>query len=151
MLRRRSQQQLWYFKVQHLSLIIQYKLFFYYSQTLSVLDQWNYCLWLQADEYYLFSWWMSCLCISSYISNKPNPNQLSNNVKPALVNGAAGTVGTVGTAGTAVPGPPGSVPTPGLGRACESCYSKSFCCVLLLRKCSSYCYLCPDVRVLSPP
>ncbi|XP_019204380.1 metastasis-associated protein MTA1 isoform X2 [Oreochromis niloticus] len=54
--------------------------------------------------------------------NKPNPNQLSNNVKPALVNGAAGTAGTVGTAGTAVPGPPGSVPTPGLGRACESCY-----------------------------
>ncbi|XP_035766951.1 metastasis-associated protein MTA1 [Neolamprologus brichardi] len=32
---------------------------------------------------------------------------------------------TVGTAGTAVPGPPGSVPTPGLGRACESCYTSS--------------------------
>uniref|UniRef100_A0A3Q0SKP0 Metastasis associated 1 n=1 Tax=Amphilophus citrinellus TaxID=61819 RepID=A0A3Q0SKP0_AMPCI len=48
--------------------------------------------------------------------NKPNPNQLSNNIKPALVNGAAGTV---------VPGPPGSVLTPGLGRACESCYTSS--------------------------
>uniref|UniRef100_A0A668AX86 Metastasis associated 1 n=1 Tax=Myripristis murdjan TaxID=586833 RepID=A0A668AX86_9TELE len=46
--------------------------------------------------------------------NKPNPNQLSNSVKPALVNGAAG---------TGVPGPPGQ--TPGLGRACESCYSNS--------------------------
>ncbi|XP_023286556.1 metastasis-associated protein MTA1 isoform X1 [Seriola lalandi dorsalis] len=46
--------------------------------------------------------------------NKPNPNQLSNNVKPALMNGAAG---------AGVPGPPGSAPTPGLGRACESCYS----------------------------
>uniref|UniRef100_A0A3Q4H2C3 Metastasis associated 1 n=1 Tax=Neolamprologus brichardi TaxID=32507 RepID=A0A3Q4H2C3_NEOBR len=31
----------------------------------------------------------------------------------------------LGTAGTAVPGPPGSVPTPGLGRACESCYTSS--------------------------
>uniref|UniRef100_A0A3Q1BJC6 Metastasis associated 1 n=1 Tax=Amphiprion ocellaris TaxID=80972 RepID=A0A3Q1BJC6_AMPOC len=49
-------------------------------------------------------------------SNKPNPNQLSNNVKPALVNGAAG---------AGIPGPPGSVPTPGLGRACESCYTSS--------------------------
>nr|XP_019953784.1 PREDICTED: metastasis-associated protein MTA1 [Paralichthys olivaceus] len=48
--------------------------------------------------------------------NKPNPNQLSNNVKPPLVNGAA-------VAG--VPGPPGSVQTPGLGRACESCYTSS--------------------------
>ncbi|XP_049917678.1 metastasis-associated protein MTA1 isoform X4 [Epinephelus moara] len=49
--------------------------------------------------------------------NKPNPNQLSNNVKPALVNGAA-------VAG--VPGPPGSAQqTPGLGRACESCYTSS--------------------------
>ncbi|XP_055014783.1 metastasis-associated protein MTA1 isoform X2 [Boleophthalmus pectinirostris] len=40
--------------------------------------------------------------------NKPNPNQLSNSVKP-LVNGA------------------GSAPpqTPGLGRACESCYTSS--------------------------
>uniref|UniRef100_A0A672J9G6 Metastasis associated 1 n=1 Tax=Salarias fasciatus TaxID=181472 RepID=A0A672J9G6_SALFA len=51
--------------------------------------------------------------------NKPNPNQLSNNVKPALVNGAAA------AAAAAVPGPPGSVPTPGLGRACESCYTSS--------------------------
>lgn len=57
------------------------------------------------------------LCFSS---NKPNPNQLSNNVKPALVNGAAGAA--------AVPGPPGSGQTPGLGRACESCYSKSHVC-----------------------
>lgn len=48
--------------------------------------------------------------------NKPNPNQLSNNVKPALVNGAAGAV---------VPGAPGSGQTPGLGRACESCYTSS--------------------------
>lgn len=55
--------------------------------------------------------------------NKPNPNQLSNNVKPALVNGAAGAVGAAGAA--PVPGPPGSVPTPGLGRACESCYTSS--------------------------
>uniref|UniRef100_A0A3B4AZY6 Uncharacterized protein n=1 Tax=Periophthalmus magnuspinnatus TaxID=409849 RepID=A0A3B4AZY6_9GOBI len=38
--------------------------------------------------------------------NKPNPNQLSNSVKP-LVNGA----------GTTAP------QTPGLGRACESCYT----------------------------
>nr|XP_020463642.1 metastasis-associated protein MTA1 [Monopterus albus] len=48
--------------------------------------------------------------------NKPNPNQLSNNVKTTLVNGAAG-------AGT--PGAPGSAQTPGLGRACESCYTSS--------------------------
>ncbi|KAK2826530.1 hypothetical protein Q5P01_020744 [Channa striata] len=48
--------------------------------------------------------------------NKPNPNQLSNNVKPTLVNGAAG---------AGVPGPPGSGQTPTLGRACESCYSSS--------------------------
>uniref|UniRef100_A0A8C5GHZ4 Metastasis associated 1 n=1 Tax=Gouania willdenowi TaxID=441366 RepID=A0A8C5GHZ4_GOUWI len=57
--------------------------------------------------------------------NKPNPNQLTNNAKPALVNG---------TAGAAAPGPPGppgapglpcSVLTPGLGRACESCYTSS--------------------------
>uniref|UniRef100_A0A672J9F4 Metastasis associated 1 n=1 Tax=Salarias fasciatus TaxID=181472 RepID=A0A672J9F4_SALFA len=50
--------------------------------------------------------------------NKPNPNQLSNNVKPALVNGAAGAAAAAATATTAaaaaaVPGPPGSVPTPG--------------------------------------
>ncbi|KAL7380543.1 hypothetical protein ABVT39_019423 [Epinephelus coioides] len=52
--------------------------------------------------------------------NKPNPNQLSNNVKPALVNGAA----VAGVPG--VPGPPGSAQqTPGLGRACESCYTSS--------------------------
>uniref|UniRef100_A0A3P8V9F0 Metastasis associated 1 n=1 Tax=Cynoglossus semilaevis TaxID=244447 RepID=A0A3P8V9F0_CYNSE len=38
--------------------------------------------------------------------NKPNPNQLSNNVKAALVNGAAAA-------------------TPGLGRACESCYTST--------------------------
>ncbi|KAM7376176.1 hypothetical protein PAMP_005921 [Pampus punctatissimus] len=48
--------------------------------------------------------------------NKPNPNQLSNNVKPPLVNGAAG---------AAVPAPPGQGQTPGLGRACESCYTSS--------------------------
>uniref|UniRef100_A0A8C7XZP4 Metastasis associated 1 n=1 Tax=Oryzias sinensis TaxID=183150 RepID=A0A8C7XZP4_9TELE len=48
--------------------------------------------------------------------NKPNPNQLSNNVKPALLNGAV--------AG-GVPGPPGSGQIPGLGRACESCYTSS--------------------------
>ncbi|XP_028994135.1 metastasis-associated protein MTA1 [Betta splendens] len=48
--------------------------------------------------------------------NKPNPNQLSNSVKPALVNGAAG---------AAVPAPPGPGPTPVLGRACESCYTTS--------------------------
>uniref|UniRef100_A0A8C5GTB8 Metastasis associated 1 n=1 Tax=Gouania willdenowi TaxID=441366 RepID=A0A8C5GTB8_GOUWI len=45
--------------------------------------------------------------------NKPNPNQLTNNAKPALVNG------------TAAPGLPCSVLTPGLGRACESCYTSS--------------------------
>ncbi|RVE57514.1 hypothetical protein OJAV_G00216860 [Oryzias javanicus] len=48
--------------------------------------------------------------------NKPNPNQLSNNVKPALLNGAVG---------GGVPGPPGSGQVPGLGRACESCYTNS--------------------------
>uniref|UniRef100_A0A3Q3WCV2 Uncharacterized protein n=1 Tax=Mola mola TaxID=94237 RepID=A0A3Q3WCV2_MOLML len=48
--------------------------------------------------------------------NKPNPNQLSNSVKPALVNGAAG---------AAVPGLPGSGQTPAFGRACESCYISS--------------------------
>uniref|UniRef100_A0A3B5KZX0 Metastasis associated 1 n=1 Tax=Xiphophorus couchianus TaxID=32473 RepID=A0A3B5KZX0_9TELE len=48
--------------------------------------------------------------------NKPNPNQLSNSVKPALLNGAAG---------SNVPGPLGSGQTPGLGRACESCYTSS--------------------------
>uniref|UniRef100_A0AAQ6A7G6 Metastasis associated 1 n=1 Tax=Amphiprion ocellaris TaxID=80972 RepID=A0AAQ6A7G6_AMPOC len=72
-------------------------------------------------------------------SNKPNPNQLSNNVKPALVNGAAG---------AGIPGPPGSVPTPGLGRACESCYSKLFTGVPLL-SCNSnhscfFMFLCLD-------
>lgn len=42
-------------------------------------------------------------------SNKPNPNQISaNNVKAGVVNGT---------------GAPGQ--TPGAGRACESCYSKS--------------------------
>lgn len=54
-----------------------------------------------------------CSCFSP--SNKPNPNQLSNNTKPALLNGAAGPAGSA---------PPGSGQTPGLGRACESCYSK---------------------------
>ncbi|XP_028422048.1 metastasis-associated protein MTA1 [Perca flavescens] len=72
--------------------------------------------------------------------NKPNPNQLSNNVKPALVNGAAvagvpgvpGVQGAPGVQGVPVvqgvpgaPGPPGSAQTPGLGRACESCYTSS--------------------------
>ncbi|XP_076833982.1 LOW QUALITY PROTEIN: metastasis-associated protein MTA1 [Brachyhypopomus gauderio] len=43
--------------------------------------------------------------------NKPNPNQLSaNSVKPGLVNGAAVVPGTAGQ-------------PPGLGRACESCYT----------------------------
>lgn len=43
------------------------------------------------------------------LSNKPNPNQISvNNVKAGVVNGA---------------GAPGQ--SPGAGRACESCYSKS--------------------------
>lgn len=47
--------------------------------------------------------------LSSPLSNKPNPNQISvNNVKAGVVNGA---------------GAPGQ--TPGAGRACESCYSKS--------------------------
>lgn len=57
-----------------------------------------------------------CFCFSP--SNKPNPNQLSNNAKPALLNGAASAAGS---------GPPGSGQTPSLGRACESCYSK-LCC-----------------------
>lgn len=61
--------------------------------------------------------WSDTVSVSLPGSNKPNPNQLSNNVKPTLVNGAAG---------AGVPGPPGSGQTPGLGRACESCYSKSF-------------------------
>uniref|UniRef100_A0A1A7Y1C9 Metastasis associated 1 family, member 2 n=1 Tax=Iconisemion striatum TaxID=60296 RepID=A0A1A7Y1C9_9TELE len=52
--------------------------------------------------------------------NKPNPNQLSNNVKPALLNGAAGGGNPV------PPGPAGPAgQTPGLGRACESCYTSS--------------------------
>ncbi|KAI5102276.1 metastasis-associated protein MTA1 isoform X1 [Silurus meridionalis] len=48
--------------------------------------------------------------------NKPNPNQLSlNSVKPGLVNGAGAVPGAV----------PGAASQPaGLGRACESCYSK---------------------------
>uniref|UniRef100_A0A4W6C1R3 Metastasis associated 1 n=1 Tax=Lates calcarifer TaxID=8187 RepID=A0A4W6C1R3_LATCA len=71
------------------------------------LWQWQACLIFVALTLSLF------LCPNS---NKPNPNQLSNNVKPALVNGAAG---------AGVPGPPGSGQTPGLGRACESCYSNS--------------------------
>uniref|UniRef100_A0A8C6PI29 Metastasis associated 1 n=1 Tax=Nothobranchius furzeri TaxID=105023 RepID=A0A8C6PI29_NOTFU len=49
--------------------------------------------------------------------NKPNPNQLSNNVKPTLLNGTAGGGNSV------PPGPAGQ--TPGLGRACESCYTSS--------------------------
>ena len=95
------------------------------------------------------------LCPSS---NKPNPNQLSNNVKPPLVNGAAGALGAVGAVGTAgaavavgaagaagavIPGAPGSGQTPGLGRACESCYSESSACVTLLScNCNSCCFLC---------
>uniref|UniRef100_A0A668AZN3 Metastasis associated 1 n=1 Tax=Myripristis murdjan TaxID=586833 RepID=A0A668AZN3_9TELE len=74
-----------------------------------------YYMWKTTDRYVqqscLFCTVSLCL---SHTSNKPNPNQLSNSVKPALVNGAAG---------TGVPGPPGQ--TPGLGRACESCYTSS--------------------------
>ncbi|XP_068194541.1 metastasis-associated protein MTA1 isoform X1 [Antennarius striatus] len=58
--------------------------------------------------------------------NKPNPNQLSNSVKPALVNGAAAAAAVA--AAVAPPGPPGapgSAQTPALGRACESCYTSS--------------------------
>uniref|UniRef100_A0A4W5PYT2 Metastasis associated 1 n=1 Tax=Hucho hucho TaxID=62062 RepID=A0A4W5PYT2_9TELE len=66
--------------------------------------------------------------------NKPNPNQLSvNNVKPGgvggLVNGSGAAAGAAVGAG-GLPGalgvisaPPGQ--TPGLGRACESCYTTS--------------------------
>ncbi|XP_016898156.1 metastasis-associated protein MTA1 [Cynoglossus semilaevis] len=61
--------------------------------------------------------------------NKPNPNQLSNNVKAALVNGAAAAAAATATAAattaSVVPGQPGSVQTPGLGRACESCYTST--------------------------
>ncbi|KAM6912351.1 LOW QUALITY PROTEIN: metastasis-associated protein MTA1 [Xenentodon cancila] len=80
--------------------------------------------------------------------NKPNPNQLSNSVKPALLNGAVGAGvpvgggprgpggrrgprgprgpgGRRGPGVPGVPGPPGSGQTPGLGRACESCYTSS--------------------------
>ncbi|XP_076013769.1 metastasis-associated protein MTA1 isoform X2 [Genypterus blacodes] len=73
--------------------------------------------------------------------NKPNPNQLSNSVKPALVNGAAAAVvpgppGVPGVPGVpGIPGPPGPPGAPGppgppgqtpvLGRACESCYTSS--------------------------
>uniref|UniRef100_A0A6Q2Z0E7 Metastasis associated 1 n=1 Tax=Esox lucius TaxID=8010 RepID=A0A6Q2Z0E7_ESOLU len=45
--------------------------------------------------------------------NKPNPNQLSGNIGAGVVAGAPGVV----------PIPPGQ--TPGLGRACESCYTTS--------------------------
>ncbi|KAI3367468.1 hypothetical protein L3Q82_026331, partial [Scortum barcoo] len=96
-----------------------------YSQRLSAQQRYNCRLWQQTDdEFYLFS--LACIIFAGLTlllilvlilcpsSNKPNPNQLSNNVKPALVNGAAGAV---------VPGPPGSAQTPSLGRACESCYS----------------------------
>uniref|UniRef100_A0A8C7LFS4 Metastasis associated 1 n=1 Tax=Oncorhynchus kisutch TaxID=8019 RepID=A0A8C7LFS4_ONCKI len=64
-------------------------------------------------------------------SNKPNPNQLSaNSVKPGIVGGlvngsgaaAGATVGAGGVPGV-LPVPPGQ--TPGLGRACESCYTIS--------------------------
>ncbi|MBN3296115.1 MTA1 protein, partial [Amia calva] len=45
--------------------------------------------------------------------NKPNPNQLSvNSVKPGLVNGAGAPAGP-------------QMPTLGMGRACESCYTTS--------------------------
>ncbi|XP_041704090.1 metastasis-associated protein MTA1 [Coregonus clupeaformis] len=59
--------------------------------------------------------------------NKPNPNQLSgNSVKPGgvggLVNGSVGAGCVPGALGV-VPLPPGQ--TPGLGRACESCYTIS--------------------------
>nr|XP_029531889.1 metastasis-associated protein MTA1-like [Oncorhynchus nerka] len=63
--------------------------------------------------------------------NKPNPNQLSaNSVKPGIVGGlvngsgaaAGATVGAGGVPGV-LPVPPGQ--TPGLGRACESCYTIS--------------------------
>lgn len=59
--------------------------------------------------------------------NKPNPNQLSNNVKPALVNGAAGAVGAAAAAAAAAvaAAAQGTGQTPGLGRACESCYTSS--------------------------
>lgn len=54
--------------------------------------------------------------------NKPNPNQLSNSIKPALVNGAAGP-GIPPGGPPGLPGPPGQTPT--LGRACESCYTST--------------------------
>nr|XP_057912316.1 metastasis-associated protein MTA1 isoform X2 [Doryrhamphus excisus] len=58
--------------------------------------------------------------------NKPNPNQLINNAKPPLVNGAAGTAGTAAPgAGTPAPPLPGQGQNPGLARACESCYTSS--------------------------
>ncbi|KAK5917179.1 hypothetical protein CgunFtcFv8_012089 [Champsocephalus gunnari] len=84
--------------------------------------------------------------------NKPNPNQLSNNLKPALVNGVAvaGVPGVQGVPGVpamqvvpgvptvqgvpgvpglpgvpGVPGAPGTAQIPALGRACESCYTSS--------------------------
>uniref|UniRef100_A0A3B3CGM4 Metastasis associated 1 n=1 Tax=Oryzias melastigma TaxID=30732 RepID=A0A3B3CGM4_ORYME len=81
-----------------------------------------YYMWKTTDRYVqqfelllVSSGLMLSLC-SAPVSNKPNPNQLSNNVKPALLNGAVG---------GGVPGPPGSAQVPGLGRACESCYTNS--------------------------
>uniref|UniRef100_A0A8D0D6Y6 Metastasis associated 1 n=1 Tax=Sander lucioperca TaxID=283035 RepID=A0A8D0D6Y6_SANLU len=70
-----------------------------------------YYMWKTTDRYgfkkkYIYNI-ISCIFIILYSPISPNPNQLSNNVKPALVNGAA-------VAGT-----------PGLGRACESCYTSS--------------------------
>ncbi|XP_061896957.1 metastasis-associated protein MTA1 isoform X1 [Entelurus aequoreus] len=69
--------------------------------------------------------------------NKPNPNQLTNNAKPPLVNGAAGAPPPAPTPTPApapsapsapsapAPAPPGQVQNPPLARACESCYSSS--------------------------
>uniref|UniRef100_A0A674MV45 Metastasis associated 1 n=1 Tax=Takifugu rubripes TaxID=31033 RepID=A0A674MV45_TAKRU len=80
-----------------------------------------YYMWKTTDRYVQqnilnhFQWHL-CGPVLFFPSNKPNPNQLSNNTKPALLNGAAGAAGS---------GPPGSGPTPGLGRACESCYTSS--------------------------
>uniref|UniRef100_A0AAV2JGE1 Metastasis associated 1 n=1 Tax=Knipowitschia caucasica TaxID=637954 RepID=A0AAV2JGE1_KNICA len=51
--------------------------------------------------------------------NKPNPNQLSNSVKP-LVNGAG-----AAAAAAATGAPAAAAQTPALGRACESCYTSS--------------------------
>nr|XP_061825168.1 metastasis-associated protein MTA1-like [Nerophis lumbriciformis]XP_061825170.1 metastasis-associated protein MTA1-like [Nerophis lumbriciformis] len=64
--------------------------------------------------------------------NKPNPNQLTNNAKPPLVNGAAIAPPPAPTPAPApstpsapAPAPPGQVQNPPLARACESCYSSS--------------------------